>query len=49
VRSKPKFKIVDNTELRNEIEKDTDLVSQVDLDKWAISVAMAITRTEKIH
>lgn len=37
--SKPKIKIVDNTDLRNEIEKNTELLSQVDLAKWAISVA----------
>ncbi|WP_139224000.1 putative immunity protein [Lentibacillus halodurans] len=37
--SKPKIKIVDDTELRQEIEKNTDLISQVNLAKWAINVA----------
>jgi hypothetical protein len=37
--SKSKIKIADNTALRNEIEKNTDLISQIDLAKWAISVA----------
>lgn len=37
--SKPKIKIVDHTGLRNEIDKATDLVSKVDLAKWAILVA----------
>ncbi|TFJ91683.1 putative immunity protein [Lentibacillus salicampi] len=36
---KPKIKIVDDTELRQEIEKNTDLLGQIDLAKWAISVA----------
>jgi len=39
VASIPKIKIVDDTELRNEIEENTELISQVDLAKWAISVA----------
>ncbi|MDQ0090390.1 hypothetical protein J2T12_003813 [Paenibacillus anaericanus] len=37
--SKPKIKIFDHTELRNELDKATELVSQVDLAKWAIRVA----------
>lgn len=40
--SKPKIKIFDHTELRNEIDKATDLVSQVDLAKWAIRVARQV-------
>src|SRR5699024_8753387 len=37
--SKPKIKIADNVELRHEIEENTNFLSQVDLAKWAISVA----------
>lgn len=37
--SKPKIKIIDNTELREEIEKNADLISQVNLAKWAIGIA----------
>src|SRR5699024_634520 len=37
--SSPKIKIVDDTMLRQEIEKNTDFLSQIDLAKWAISVA----------
>lgn len=37
--SRPKIKIVDDTELRKEIEKNTDFLSQINLAKWAISVA----------
>ncbi|WP_054024824.1 putative immunity protein [Bacillus sp. FJAT-28004] len=37
--STPKIKIVDHSELRLEIDKNTELVSQIDLAKWAISVA----------
>lgn len=37
--SKPKIKIVDNVELRQEIEKLIDFLNQIDLAKWAISVA----------
>jgi hypothetical protein len=29
--SKSKIKIIDNTDLRNEIEQNTDLISQIDL------------------
>lgn len=37
--SKPKIKIADDTEFRNEIEGNTELINQVGLAKWAISVA----------
>ncbi|HJE20560.1 MAG TPA: hypothetical protein K8V35_09425 [Aliicoccus persicus] len=40
--SKSKIKIVDNTDLRDEIEKNTELISHVDLAKWSISVAKHI-------
>ncbi|RUT41377.1 hypothetical protein EJP82_23730 [Paenibacillus anaericanus] len=40
--SKPKIKIFDHTELRNEIDKATELVSQVDLAEWAIRVARQV-------
>ena len=39
VASKPKIKIADDTELRKEIEENTELINQVGLAKWAISVA----------
>src|SRR5699024_12847750 len=39
VASTPKIKIADDTELRKEIEKNTELINQVGLAKWAISVA----------
>lgn len=42
--SKPKIKIVDYTDLRNEIEKHTELIDQIDLAKWAISVAKHVIR-----
>ncbi len=37
--SKPKIKIADDTELRNEIEESTELINQINLAKWTISVA----------
>lgn len=37
--SRPKIKIVDDIKLRKEIEKNTDFLSQINLAKWAISVA----------
>lgn len=37
--SKPKIKIVDDAELRNEIVENTELLDQIELAKWAISVA----------
>lgn len=40
--SKPKIKIVDNMELRCEIERSTELLSHVDLAKWAITVALHV-------
>lgn len=36
--AKPKIKIVDDTELRQEIERNIDLLGQVDLANWAINV-----------
>ena len=37
--SSSKIKIVDNTDWRNEIEERTELLSQVELAQWAITVA----------
>ncbi len=37
--SKPKINIVDNAEVRREIDKIVNQSSQVDLSKWAISIA----------
>ncbi|MCY0889329.1 MAG: hypothetical protein OWQ59_12895 [Alicyclobacillaceae bacterium] len=37
--SKSKIKIRDNTDLRIELETNTNLISQINLSKWAISVA----------
>lgn len=40
--SKPKIKIVDHTELRDEIETNSELISQADLARWAISIARRV-------
>ncbi|GAA0608809.1 hypothetical protein GCM10009001_27720 [Virgibacillus siamensis] len=40
--NRPKIKIVDDADLRQKIEKNADLISQVDLAKWAIIVAKHI-------
>lgn len=37
--SRPKIKITDHTELRDEVEKNTELISHADLAGWALSVA----------
>lgn len=37
--SKPKIQIVDDPELRNTIEGNTERLNQIELAKWAISVA----------
>lgn len=48
--SKPKMNIVDDTKWREEIEKNTYLLNQIDLATWAISVAKhVLPYLEKEH
>lgn len=39
VPSRPKIKIIDNSELREGVDKKSELLNHIDLAKWAISVA----------